>query len=257
MSNDQALHLIATRTAPVLFPAETTVERPLTPALGTDNFTSKLELGADKDDEKVVPLDVGLSTGNAVAFVNIHGEPGQVVARSYTGDSSSRTSKNIHSAGLRSRSSLQAVPLNRADGSRRSTAILEGEFESPERRIWKWAKWFPGTNRWQIPLKGKKLMVAINAIGGLAILYYGYDQGVMAGVNNTENYRRIMGVNSSPQTARDSAAIGGIVAIYYVGTLIGGLIGGSLADRLGRIRSGSSKSTANRALTYALILSQP
>lgn len=36
---------------------------------------------------------------------------------------------------------------------------------------------------------------------------------------------------------RNVAAEGGIVAIYYVGTLIGALIAGSLADRSGRIKA--------------------
>lgn len=46
-----------------------------------------------------------------------------------------------------------------------------------------------------------------------------------------------MGVDSMPESSRDSAAIGGIVAIYYGGTLIGGLVGGWLGDEIGRIRT--------------------
>ena len=46
-----------------------------------------------------------------------------------------------------------------------------------------------------------------------------------------------MGVDSNPESSRDSAAIGGIVAIYYAGTLIGGLVGGWLGDEIGRIRT--------------------
>lgn len=69
-----------------------------------------------------------------------------------------------------------------------------------------------------------------------------------------------MGVDSNPQTDRDAAALGGIVAVrplccdrrptfalltrcvslacqvYYGGTLIGALIGGVLGDRIGRLK---------------------
>lgn len=50
-----------------------------------------------------------------------------------------------------------------------------------------------------------------------------------------------MGTDSAQRTgtesSRDSAAIGGIVAIYYLGTLFGGLIGGVLGDKIGRIKT--------------------
>lgn len=36
---------------------------------------------------------------------------------------------------------------------------------------------------------------------------------------------------------RNVAALGGIVAVYYIGTLIGALVAGSLADRCGRIKA--------------------
>ncbi|KAH9810557.1 hypothetical protein DFH28DRAFT_1131953 [Melampsora americana] len=106
-------------------------------------------------------------------------------------------------------------------------------------KVWKYAKYFPGgyNAKRQLPLKGKSLNTAINLVAGLAIMFYGFDQGVMSGVNNTGDYRRLMGVDSSPQTARDSAAIGGIVAVYYIGTLVGALVAGSLGDRIGRLRT--------------------
>ncbi|OCF78294.1 hypothetical protein I204_00232 [Kwoniella mangroviensis CBS 8886] len=108
----------------------------------------------------------------------------------------------------------------------------------PPERV-KWAKYFPGgyNSALQIPLKGKKMMYAIQAIGGLAILFYGYDQGVMSGVVINTQFKELMGVNSSPQTQRDSAAIGGIVAIYYLGSMIGGLVGGYLGDKIGRVKT--------------------
>lgn len=56
----------------------------------------------------------------------------------------------------------------------------------------------------------------------------------MSGVNESKDYQELMGVSGGSQ--RDSAAIGGIVAIYYLGTLLGGLVGGVLADKIGRIK---------------------
>lgn len=44
-----------------------------------------------------------------------------------------------------------------------------------------------------------------------------------------------MGVNSEPQTELHAATIGGIVAVYYLGTLIGAIIGGVLGDRIGTL----------------------
>ena len=46
-----------------------------------------------------------------------------------------------------------------------------------------------------------------------------------------------VGINSPKDNSRNVAAEGGIVAVYYGGTLIGALIAGSLADRAGRIKA--------------------
>ncbi|WVW79773.1 hypothetical protein I302_101743 [Kwoniella bestiolae CBS 10118] len=102
-----------------------------------------------------------------------------------------------------------------------------------------WAKYFPGgyNANLQIPLRGKKMMYAIQAIGGLAILFYGYDQGVMSGVVINPQFKQLMGVDSVPESKRDSAAVGGIVAIYYAGSLFGGLVGGYLGDKIGRVKT--------------------
>lgn len=102
-----------------------------------------------------------------------------------------------------------------------------------------WAKYFPGdyNPKRQFPLKGKAMGYAIQTIGGIALLFYGYDQGVMSGVVNNTQFKELMGVNSDPQTPRDSAAIGGIVAVYYLGTLVGGMLGGYLGDSIGRVKT--------------------
>lgn len=86
-------------------------------------------------------------------------------------------------------------------------------------------------------------------------MFYGYDQGVMSQVNLNPHYQELMGIapiegivysslyQSPPEcnlcigNQRNVAALGGIVAVYYGGTLIGALVAGSLADRCGRIKA--------------------
>ncbi|KAI9682145.1 MAG: hypothetical protein M1817_000199 [Caeruleum heppii] len=83
----------------------------------------------------------------------------------------------------------------------------------------------------------KSMYRAINLFAGLAIMFYGYDQGVMSLVNLNPNYQRRMGIYPVEGNKRNVAGQGGIVCVYYGGTLIGALIAGSLADRSGRIKA--------------------
>jgi MFS family permease len=53
----------------------------------------------------------------------------------------------------------------------------------------------------------------------------------MSGVNISPDYVKIMGLESN------EALLGGVVAVYYGGTLIGALIGGWIGDKIGRIRT--------------------
>ena len=50
-------------------------------------------------------------------------------------------------------------------------------------------------------------------------------------------YGSEVGINSPEHNSRNVAAEGGIVSVYYGGTLIGALVAGSLADRAGRIKA--------------------
>ncbi|KAK9466050.1 general substrate transporter [Lipomyces arxii] len=86
----------------------------------------------------------------------------------------------------------------------------------------------------------QSLLIAINCVAGLAIFFFGYDQGMMSGVNNSPDYIQLMDfgyVDESGIHITNSAKQGGIVAIYYVGTLVGSFLGGHIGDRLGRISS--------------------
>ncbi|KAI7858574.1 general substrate transporter [Circinella umbellata] len=78
---------------------------------------------------------------------------------------------------------------------------------------------------------GSDLVLLINLAAGLSIFFFGYDQGVMSGVNISPDYINVMGLHG-----RD-ALLGGVVAVYYAGTLIGALMGGWIGDKIGRIKT--------------------
>ncbi|KAI9808319.1 MAG: hypothetical protein M1825_004776 [Sarcosagium campestre] len=91
-------------------------------------------------------------------------------------------------------------------------------------------------------LEKRKLLIAINCVAGLSIFFFGYDQGMMGGVNESPNYAiDIMKfgehkANGGVKVTR-SLLQGGIVSVYYLGTLAGCLLGGWVGDRVGRIKT--------------------
>ncbi|KIW37495.1 uncharacterized protein PV06_10533 [Exophiala oligosperma] len=90
-------------------------------------------------------------------------------------------------------------------------------------------------------LQKRRLLVAINCVAGLSILFFGYDQGMMGGVNTAYDYYTLMGFGhrgpDGGPVITDTLLQGGIVSVYYLGTLVGALVGGSMGDRFGRIKS--------------------
>ncbi|KAI0937922.1 hypothetical protein AcV7_003256 [Taiwanofungus camphoratus] len=93
---------------------------------------------------------------------------------------------------------------------------------------------------------GRSLYYTINFVAGLAIFFFGYDQGMMGGVNTAPDYVRVMKLGYSTYQGPSEGYVvtitkptrqGGIVSIYYLGTLIGALIAGILGDKLGRIKT--------------------
>lgn len=87
----------------------------------------------------------------------------------------------------------------------------------------------------------RKLLIAINCLAALSIFFFGYDQGMMSGVNNANDYIYLMGFGHVDDTntpvITDSLKQGGIVAVYYLGTLVGAFAGGMIGDRVGRVRT--------------------
>ncbi|KAF2109812.1 general substrate transporter [Lophiotrema nucula] len=90
-------------------------------------------------------------------------------------------------------------------------------------------------------LEKRRLLIAINCVAGLSILFFGYDQGMMGGVNTAYDYYTRMGFgHKGPDggaVVDNSLLQGGIVSVYYLGTLVGCLVGGSIGDRFGRIKT--------------------
>lgn len=90
-------------------------------------------------------------------------------------------------------------------------------------------------------LEKRKLLIAINSIAGLSIFFFGYDQGMMGGVNTAHDYVRLMGfgyVDAAGEVVTTDALLkGGIVSVYYLGTLFGCLLGGWVGDKVGRTRT--------------------
>lgn len=116
--------------------------------------------------------------------------------------------------------------------------------------------------RWMVAsnLEKRSLLIAVNCIAGLSIFFFGnqppshcpppeatelthtptgYDQGMMGGVNESPHYVHLMGFGHTDDTGAPvvtkTLLQGGIVAVYYLGTLLGCLVGGFVGDRFGRI----------------------
>ncbi|KAI0399892.1 general substrate transporter [Xylaria palmicola] len=88
----------------------------------------------------------------------------------------------------------------------------------------------------------RALLIAINSLAALSIFFFGYDQGVMGGVNNAKHYIDLMGFGyvdeaTGNPVVTDSLLQGGIISVYYLGTLAGCLLGGWVGDKIGRIRT--------------------
>jgi hypothetical protein len=62
-------------------------------------------------------------------------------------------------------------------------------------------------------------MYAILSLAGCAIMFFGYDASVMSLVNTNEDYLHLMGAASGSK--RDSAAIGGLVSLWFGGFAMG------------------------------------
>jgi MFS family permease len=102
-------------------------------------------------------------------------------------------------------------------------------------------------NGWNVShkLQKRQLLTAINCVAGLSIFFFGYDQGLMGGVNNARDYIYLMGFGYTKDVGEDrnvpqitnTLLQGGIIASYYLGCLPGALFGGWIGDKIGRIKT--------------------
>ncbi|KAJ5737916.1 uncharacterized protein N7483_003041 [Penicillium malachiteum] len=100
---------------------------------------------------------------------------------------------------------------------------------SDERATWKIAS----------RLEKRSLLLSVNCLVGLAIFFFAYDQGMMRGVNDSHAYVHRMGLgyeSNGSITVTNTLLQGGIVSVYYLGTLVGCFMGGYVSDRYGRIK---------------------
>ncbi|KAI9872744.1 MAG: hypothetical protein M1830_001237 [Pleopsidium flavum] len=90
-------------------------------------------------------------------------------------------------------------------------------------------------------LEKRSLLIAINCVAGLSIFFFGYDQGMMGGVNTAKDYyynTMKFGHPGPDGPIIDNTLLqGGIVSVYYLGTLVGCLVGGWFGDKYGRIKT--------------------
>ena len=69
--------------------------------------------------------------------------------------------------------------------------------------------------------EGRALLIAINAVASLSIFFFGYDQGVMGGVNNNCNYATTMKFGTCASGDKNEVTVnhtllqGGIVSLRF------------------------------------------
>ena len=104
-------------------------------------------------------------------------------------------------------------------------------------------------------LSGSQLTFWVNFITAFGIFFEGWNQGNMGFANASPDYqvrpqdspaqrldeadrfaKRIMGLGTGDGVVTRPLKEGGIVAIYYLGATIGGLWGGHVADKYGRVK---------------------
>ncbi|KAK4972609.1 hypothetical protein LTR66_011265 [Elasticomyces elasticus] len=82
---------------------------------------------------------------------------------------------------------------------------------------------------------GSWLLVLLNLFTSVALIFEGYNQGVMGSVSNTPGFIRMAGLGVNAKGAvTDTTKQGGLVAAYYFGAMFGCFIGGKMGDKLGR-----------------------
>lgn len=89
--------------------------------------------------------------------------------------------------------------------------------------------------KWNVARRYEKrsLLIAVNCVAALSIFFFGYDQGVMGGVNTNRHYAETMGFGHWDEAGQivkiDKTLLqGGIVSSWFVIMLVPGRCGGQL-----------------------------
>lgn len=80
---------------------------------------------------------------------------------------------------------------------------------------------------------GRVLLWALNLFSAVALIFEGYNQGVMGFVNGSARYIETVGIGSNG-VVTNTTKQGGLVAVYYFGAMFGCFFGGWVGDRYGR-----------------------
>ncbi|CEJ81610.1 hypothetical protein VHEMI01730 [[Torrubiella] hemipterigena] len=82
-------------------------------------------------------------------------------------------------------------------------------------------------------LPGKALLILINVVAATALIFEGYNQGVLGVVSGTPGFIDMAGIGHDG-IVTDTTKQGGLVAAYYFGGMWGCFVGGWVGDRIGR-----------------------
>src|SRR5690242_18718828 len=82
-------------------------------------------------------------------------------------------------------------------------------------------------------IPGKALMFLLNAFIFVALIFEGYNQGVLGTVSGTPGFIEMADIGTGG-VVTNSTKQGGLAAAYYFGALFGAFIGGWVGDRYGR-----------------------
>jgi len=80
---------------------------------------------------------------------------------------------------------------------------------------------------------GSALLWVLNIFTSVALIFEGYNQGVMGGISGTPGFIQVMGIGADG-VVTNSTKQGGLVAAYYGGAMVGCFAGGKIGDMLGR-----------------------
>ncbi|WOO86312.1 Sugar transporter STL1 [Vanrija pseudolonga] len=81
-------------------------------------------------------------------------------------------------------------------------------------------------------LKGRPLLYTMTALNALSFLLFGYDQGVVGGVDNSHGFLSTFKLDLNKP--KDNTMLGTIVSMYDIGAFIGSILCSLVGERIGR-----------------------